>query len=139
MTDDQDTVSRRSVLRSSAVAAGAVGGGGVVASSAVGNKRGGRAQIDGEVDRNRPFTLQLSGSNSRPASCMSEESAMQAYLTYSIEYCDSDDDDEDAEMYVIPDEAELAESETYVIRSIQECRANDLQKVAFGPAPHGCE
>lgn len=109
----------------------------MVASSATGNKRGGRAQIDGEADRNRPFTLQLSGSDTRNASCMSEESAMQAYLTYSIQYCDSDDD-EDAEMYVIPDEAELADLETYAIRSIQECRANDLRKVAFGPAPHGC-
>ena len=137
MTDGQDTVSRRSVLRSSVVAAGAAAGGTVVAGAATGNKRGGRAQVDGEVDRNRPFTLQLSGGDQRPASCMSAESVVQTYLTYSIEYCDSDDD-EDAEMYVIPDDAELDEDETYVIRSVRECRANDLRKVAFGPARTDC-
>lgn len=110
----------------------------MVAGAATGDKRGGRAQIDGEADRNRPFTLQLDGTDTRGASCMSARSADQVYLTYSIQYCDSNDDESDASMYVIPDEAELAPDETYVIRSIRPCRANDLQKVAFGPAQEDC-
>lgn len=144
MTDDQDTVSRRSVLRSSAVAtgslvAGAAVTGGVAGVANEGGKRGGRAQAEGDVRRNEPFTLRLEGMDTRGASCMSAESADQVYLTYDIWYCDSDeDDDSDATMYVTPDEAELVETETYVIRSVQQCRANDLLKVAFGPAPHGC-
>jgi hypothetical protein len=91
----------------------------------------------GEVDRNRPFTIAPDGTDTRNASCMSAESAMQTYLTYRIQYCNSDDE-EDASLYVIPDEAELAPNEVYEIRSVTPCRANDLQKVAFGPSNESC-
>ena len=146
MSDEQATLSRRSVLRSSAVAAGGLTTGAAVTGGATGianesaatsGKRGGRGHVDGTADRNRPFTLRLEGTDSRDASCMAEESAEQVYLTYSIQYCDSDDD-EDATFYVLPDEAELVETETYVIRSIRPCRASDLEQVAFGPAREDC-
>ena len=148
MTDDEPTLSRRSILRNGAATAGALAAGGAVTGSVSGglssgaetaNKRGGRAQVEGDEapDRNRPFTLQLSGTEPRGASCMSGESAEQTYLLYDIQYCDSDEDS-DASMYVIPDEAELVESETYVIRSVQECKANENYKVAFGPARESC-
>lgn len=136
------------MLQKSAVAAGALTVGGATAGTVAGDvtdagaqnggKRGGRGQIDGTADRNRPFTLQPEGTDTRNATCMSGESAMQTYLTYSINYCDSNDDDSDGTFYVIPDEAPLVESETYVIRSIRPCRTNDLEKVAFGPAQTDC-
>lgn len=148
MTDDEPILSRRSVLRNGAVATGALTAGSAVTGSVSGglssdaaasNKRGGRAQVDEEPDRNRPFTLSSTPTSAtRAASCMSGESADQTYLQYDIQYCDSDDDDSDASMYVIPNEAELAQDETYVIRSIQECKANDNYKVAFGPARESC-
>ena len=148
MTDDEHGVSRRSVLRNSAVAAGALAAGGAATGTAAGRiarsasesgrKRGGRAQVDGEVRRHEPFTLQLSGTDVRNASCMSAESAQQTYLVYDIQYCDSDDEEEDAQMYVIPEEAELVESEVYAIRSVRPCRESELDKVAFGPANEEC-
>ncbi|QLD88470.1 hypothetical protein HWV07_05250 [Natronomonas salina] len=148
MTDDEPTLSRRSILRNGAVATGALAAGGAVtgsvsgglsSSAATSNKRGGRAQVDEEPDRNRPFTLSsMPESATRAASCMSGESADQTYLLYDIQYCDSDDDESDASMYVIPNEAELVQDETYVIRSIQECKANGNYKVAFGPARESC-
>lgn len=67
-----------------------------------------------------------------------QRGADQVYLTYQVEYCDSNDDDADATLYVIPDEAELVETEVYAIRSIQECRDSDLQQVAFGPTNQEC-
>ncbi|PSP97433.1 hypothetical protein BRC89_11370 [Halobacteriales archaeon QS_4_70_19] len=141
MTRDDTDVSRRSVLRKGAVTASALAVGSTVASGSAAadsaGKRGGRAQVDGEVDRNRPFTIMPDGTDTRNASCMSAESAMQTYLTYRIQYCDSDDE-EDASLYVIPDEAELAPNEVYEIRSVTPCRANDLQKVAFGPSNESC-
>lgn len=148
MTDDEPTLSRRSILRNGAVAAGALAAGGAVtgsvsgdlsSSAATSNKRGGRAQVDEEPDRNRPFTLSSTPeSATRDASCMSGESAEQTYLLYDIQYCDSEDDESDASMYVIPNEAELVQDETYVVRSIQACRANENYKVAFGPARESC-
>lgn len=145
---DETTLSRRSILRNGAVAAGALAAGGAVtgsvsgglsSSTATSNKRGGRAQVDEEPDRNRPFTLSSAPeSATRSASCMSEEPADQTYLLYDIQYCDSEDDESDASMYVIPAEAELAQDETYVIRSIQKCKANENYKVAFGPAQESC-
>lgn len=111
-------------------------GGGVVAGAVTGDKRGGRAQVEGEPRRNARFTLSGSFTGATmSASCMADESAEQAYLEYDIEYCDGDDDDT---MYVIPEEAELAQDETYVIRSVQECKATDNTLIAFGPAQHDC-
>jgi len=144
-TEDQ-TPSRRTVLRTVAVAGStlAVGGaagtaaGQLTSSTAGSRKRGGRAQVDGDPDRNRPFTLQIEGTDPRSASCMSDESAQQTYLTYSVQYCDSGDEEESQTMYVIPDEAELVETETYVFRSVRPCRESDLQKVAFGPSQEEC-
>jgi nitric oxide reductase activation protein len=106
--------------------------------SGASQKRGGRAQVDGEVRRHEPFRLVLDGADERNASCMSSESALQTYLTYSIEYCDSDDDEADATMYVIPDEAELVEDEVYAIRSVRPCHESELDKVAFGPTNEEC-
>lgn len=132
---------RRTVLRSGAVAGGALALGGAASGSAAATtvesesdeKRGGRGQIDGDADRNRPFTLADAPTGvARNASCMSEESAEQTYLEYEIQYCDSDDDS-DATLYVIPDEAELAQQEVYEFRAIQECRDSENQLVAFGP------
>lgn len=146
MTQDDSNVTRRTVLRTTAAATGGLAAaGGIAAGRPVGTadtdvaaaKRGGRAQVDGEVRRNEPFRISLNGTDIRNASCMSAASAMQTYLTYSIEYCDSDSD-EDASMYVIPDEAELAPDDTYVVRSVTPCRANDLDKVATGPAQEDC-
>lgn len=111
--------------------------GGVVARSSSGRKQGGRAQLDGEVERNRPFTLTPEGTDTRNASCMAEESANQVYLTYTIQYCNSDDD-EDGTLYVIPDEAELLPDEVYEIHSTTPCRTNDLTMVSFGPSQQSC-
>ena len=147
MTGRDSDVSRRKVLRNGAAAAGAVALGGAATGTAAGRfaraeaasqKRGGRAQVDGEVRRHEPFTLQLSGTDQRNASCMSGESATQTYLLYEIQYCDSEDDESDAEMYVIPDEAELVEQEVYAVRSVRPCRESELDKVAFGPANEEC-
>lgn len=111
-------------------------GGGVVAGAATGEKRGGRAQVEGEPPRNARFTLSDTFTGATmSASCMADESADQAYLEYEIEYCDDDGDDT---MYVIPDEAALAQDETYVIRSVHECKATDNTLVAFGPARQDC-
>lgn len=134
--------SRRSVLRTGAVAGvlatGAAVGGAVAQSNGEGGKRGGRAQADGRVRRGVPFTITPDGTDDRPATCMAGESAVQTYLTYDIEYCDSDDDESDATLYVIPDEAELVPTEDYIIRSKTPCRRNDLTKVAFGPSNESC-
>lgn len=146
--DDDTRVSRRSVLRKSAVTASALAAGGVAASgsasaqfvqapSSSSEKRGGRAQGEGDLRRNEPFTLMADGTSMRNASCMASESATQTYLTYTISYCSSDND-EDATLYVIPEEAELAPNEVYEIRSVTPCRESDLQKVAFGPSNESC-
>lgn len=162
MTSDElyDDVTRRSVLKTGAATAGAItigaagaaahhdddheGGGGN--GSGDGNssegegsdqKRGGRAQVDGDVRRNEPFTLSDSPSNiTRGASCMSEESADQMYLEYDVQYCE--DDDDETTMYIIPDEAELAQDEVYEFRAVQECKATDNQLVALGPSNQEC-
>lgn len=148
MTRDDDTgVSRRSVLRKSAATA-ALAAGGVAASGSASarfvqggsdgtQKRGGRAQAEGDVRRNEPFTLVPDGTSMRNASCMASQSATQTYLTYDIDYCGSDDGS-DATLYVIPDEAELAPNEVYEIRSVTPCRESDLLKVAFGPSNESC-
>lgn len=157
MTDERsDGVTRRSVLKTGAATAGAVtiGAAGAAAhhdEDHEGGKRGGRAQVDGDARRNVPFEL-----NSMPsmvslgASCMSEESASQTYLGYEIQYCDSQEDQTDARLYLIPDEAPLVQDETYEIRSIQTCKepgdgpdddeyeSDEIQKVAFSPANHEC-
>lgn len=139
MTDDTDDgVSRRSVLRKGAMTAGAVAVGTVATSgNAAAAKQGGRAQVDGSVRRDAPFTIRPNGTDMRNASCMSANSAIQTYLTYYIDYCDEDQNDDDT-MYIIPDEAELAPDQTYVIHSATPCRRNDLQKVAIGPAQESC-
>lgn len=139
--------SRRSVLRTSAVVAGTVvvggaaaagsDGGDVDAAARAAGKRGGRAQLDGEVQRNEPFQLTPEGTEMRNASCMSSESASQMYVTYSINYCGSDDDS-DGTLYMMPDEAELVPSDVYEIRAVQNCRTNDLQLVAMGPSNEAC-
>lgn len=165
MTSDElyDGVTRRSVLRTGAVTAGAVtiGAAGAAANhddsdhdnngnGGNGNdgngegesdqKRGGRAQVEGDPQPNEPFTLSDSPTEATmSASCMSEESAPQVYLEYDIEYCNDDDDDNDDTMYVIPDEAELAQDEVYEFRSTQECKASDNTLVAFGPSNQDCE
>lgn len=122
--------------------AGALAVGSAVASgSASARKRGGRAQFDGDdLRRDEPFRVTPDGTDTRHASCMSAQSAMQVYLTYHIDYCESDDedDDHDATMYVIPDEAELAPEEEYEIHAARPCRANDLTKIAFGPSNESC-
>lgn len=146
MTSDElyDGVTRRSVLRTGAVTAGAVtiGAAGAVANDHDDNgegsdeKRGGRAQVEGDPQRNEPFTLSDTPSEATlSASCMAEESAPQAYLEYDIEYCNEDNEDT---MYVIPDEAELAQDETYVFRAVQECKATDNTLVAIGPSNQEC-
>lgn len=134
-------IRRRSVLRTAAVGGVVVTGVGMTgAVASQSQKRGGRAQFDGEIRRKEPFTLMLEGTDMRPASCMSGNSADQTYLTYSVEYCDSDgdDDEDDGSLYVIPDEAELVSDQTYVFHSSRPCRRNDLQKVAFGPSQTSC-
>lgn len=149
--DDTDqtteTISRRNVLRTTAVAAGAVVAGGAAAGNVAGEvavgtmaggKRGGRAQLDGTVRRNAPFTLMVEGTEMRNASCHSGNSALQTYVTYSIGYCDSDDDEADGSLYMLPDEAELVPDEVYEIRAVQQCRASDLQMVALGPSNDPC-
>lgn len=138
MTDSDDGVSRRSVLRKGAITAGAVAVGTVATSgNAAAAKQGGRAQVDGTVNRNEPWTLSTGPSDiSRHASCMATESAEQWYLEYDIEYCNSDDE---ATMYVIPDEAELAQDQVYEFRASRPCRANDLTMVALGPSDDECE
>lgn len=144
---DSDGISRRSVLRAGALTAGTLAVGGAAAgnaaakaatNTAASGKRGGRAQLDGTVRRNEPFTLVPDGTDVRNASCMSANSAMQTYLTYNITYCDSNDDESDGTLYVMPDEAELVSDLVYEIRSITPCRSNDLQKVAFGPSQQAC-
>lgn len=100
-------------------------------------KRGGRGQVDGDPERNRPFRLSSGPSKiSRHASCMAEESAQQTYLGYDIEYCDEDDSEDT--LYVIPDEATLARSEVYEFRAIQPCTATENELVAFGPSDQDC-
>lgn len=100
-------------------------------------KRGGRGQVDGDPERNRPFTLSSGPTGvSRHASCMAEQSQEQTYLEYDIQYCD-DDDDEDT-LYVIPDEATLAQTEVYEFRAIRPCRATNNELVAFGPSDQDC-
>ena len=151
MNDDRDSeqFSRRDVLRTSAVAAGTVvvGGAAVAGSSdsdvdaaaEAAGKRGGRAQLDGTVRRNEPFMITVEGTDTRNASCMSSESALQTYVTYTINYCDSDDDNEDdGTLYMMPDEAKLVDTEVYEIRAIQDCKANDLKMVAMGPSQASC-
>lgn len=151
-----DGVTRRSVLKTGAATAGAVtiGAAGAAAhhdEDHQGGKRGGRAQVDGDARRNVPFELNSMPTNvSLGASCMSAESATQTYLEYDIQYCDSEEDQTDARLYVIPDEAPLVQDETYEIRSIQTCKEpgdgpgddgfenDDIQKVAFSPANHEC-
>lgn len=131
--------SRRSVLRKATMTAGAFAVGTAAGSGSVAaQKRGGRAQFDGDdLRRNEPFTVTPNGTDMRPASCMSANSATQVYLTYQINYCGSDDET-DATMYVIPDEAELAPNEVYEIHAARPCRANDLTRVAFGPSNESC-
>lgn len=139
MTDDHDDgVSRRSVLRKGAITAGAVAVGTVATSgNAAAAKQGGRAQVDGTVNRNEPWTLSDTPTGAtRNASCMATESAQQAYLEYTIEYCNSDDE---ATMFVIPDEAELAQEQVYEFRASRPCRATDNTMVAFGPSNQACE
>lgn len=155
-TNDSNDVTRRTVLRAGAVTAGAVtigaagaaahhdddhdeGGDGENGENGEGGgsdeKRGGRAQVD-DARRNEPFVLSSSPTGvSRHASCMSEESAQQTYLEYDIEYCESGDE---ATMYIIPDEAELAQEEVYEFRAVQECRATDNELVALGPSDSEC-
>lgn len=131
-------ISRRSVLRKAGVGGVVVTGVGMTGAVASrSEKRGGRAQVEGKVDRNRPFEITPEGTDMRPASCMSEHSADQVYLEYTVNYCGSDDES-DATMYVIPDEAELVPDDTYVFRSSTPCRRNNLKKVAFGPAQTSC-
>lgn len=156
MTSDElyDDVTRRSVLKTGAVTAGAVtigaagaaarhdddheeGGGDGDEGEGSDEKRGGRAQVDGDVRRNEPFTLSDTPSSvARGASCMSEESADQMYLEYDVQYCE--DDDDETTMYIIPDEAELAQDEVYEFRAVQECKATDNQLVALGPSNQEC-
>lgn len=143
---DSGRFSRRSVLRTGAVVAGTVVVGGAAAAgadadaaAAASDKRGGRAQLDGDARRNEPFTLTMEGTSVRSASCNSAESATQTYIEYSIQYCDADDDESDGTLYILPDEAELAPQEVYEIRAIQPCRASDLQMVAMGPSNQSCE
>lgn len=156
-----DGVTRRSVLKTGAATAGAVtiGAAGAAAhhdddhdeggngdnedgngddNGGNGGKQGGRAQVDDEDDvrQNEPFTIQPNGGDMRNASCMSEESEMQAYLQYDIQYCEGDDDD--ATLYVIPDEAPLVQDQVYEFRAVQECKATDNQMVAFGPSNQEC-
>lgn len=128
-----DNVTRRSVLKTGAVTAGLAT---VGAAGAAANKRGGRAQVDGTIHRNEPWRLSSSPTGTdRNASCMSAESAPQTYLQYDIEYCNREDS---ATLYVIPDEAALAQQEVYEFRSVRPCRASDLEKVAFGPSNQDC-
>lgn len=99
-------------------------------------KRGGRAQVDGDTNRNEPWTLSSTPEGaSRNASCMANQSAEQMYLEYNIEYCNSDDE---ATLFVIPDEAALAQQEVYEFRSIRPCRASENELVAFGPSNQEC-
>lgn len=145
MEDEHDeSFTRRTILRRGAATAGAAAVGTAAASGSAAaregadEKRGGRAQLDGTADRNRPFTLTLQGTDPRNASCMSGESAMQTYLKYQIDYCDSNDDDSEGTLYVIPDEAELNPEEVYEIRAIRPCRESSLERVAFGPSNASC-
>lgn len=137
-----DGVTRRSVLKTGAATAGAVTIGAAAAGAdehgGSNEKRGGRAQVEGNPDRNRPFTLSDTPEEATmSASCMSGESAQQVYLEYGIEYCDSDNDESDDTMYVIPNEAHLSQDETYMFRAIQDCKATDNTLVAFGPSNSG--
>lgn len=149
--ESTDDVSRRRVLRASAGAAGAVsltaaagtvaGFGGALESNETpaGERRGGRAQVDGEVRQNEPFTLSYVASGiARNASCMADESAEQLYLEYDVQYCD--DDDDETTLYVLPEAAELASDEVYEFRAVQECRDSENDMVAFGPSngDHDC-
>lgn len=162
MTSDElyDDVTRRSVLKTGAATAGAVtiGAAGAAANhdgegghgdngnggnggenGGNGGKQGGRAQVDGDVRRNQPFTLSSTPTGvARNASCMSGESAEQTYLEYTIQYCEDGDDEDDATMYVIPDEAELVQDQVYEFRAVQECKATDNQMVALGPSNQEC-
>lgn len=149
MSDENSELSRRTVLRNAAGTAGtlALGGaalsgqaaGAIETAATTGGKRGGRAQLEGTVRRNAPFTLMVEGTEMRSASCMSSESALQTYVTYSIQYCDSDDDDADGTLYMLPDESELVPDEVYEIRAVQQCRDSDLQLVAMGPSNQSCD
>lgn len=157
MTSDElyDGVTRRSILKTGAATAGAVtiGAAGAAAhhdeDHENGGKQGGRAQVEGEPRRNVPFRLSSTPESATMlnASCMSAESAQQAYLGYGIRYCDSDGDEneDDDTMYVIPDEARLNEDQVYEFRSVQLCKepgdgydSEDIHKVAFSPANHEC-
>lgn len=98
-------------------------------------KRGGRVQVEEEPRRNVPFELSDGPSGvTMGASCMSGESAPQGYLEYDIQYCDGEEDT----MYVIPEEAELAQDEVYEFRAVQECKATDDWLAAFGPSNRDC-
>lgn len=67
----------------------------------------------------------MDGTDMRPASWMSENAAYQVCLTYSGNYCGSDDDSDGAS-YVIRDEAELVSDDTYLFQAETPCRRNDL-------------
>lgn len=140
-SQEAEGFTRRNVLQKGAATTGAMVAVGAGASATVAaDKQGGRGQVDGDVRENVPFTVTPKGDDNtvdRHASCMSGQSAMQVYLTYDIHYnCDTDDDD--ATLYVLPDEAPLDTEEVYKIRSATPCRDSDLTLVAFGPSNEPC-
>jgi hypothetical protein len=140
-------LTRRTVLRKGATAAGAAvaGGAAVSGTAAAAEKRGGRAQINDDeggddVRRDEPFTVEMMGTVPWDASCKSEQSAMQTYVAYEVTYCDMEMnmDDDQVMIYVLPDEAQLADTEVYEIHSITSCPANDLARISFGPSNESC-
>jgi hypothetical protein len=92
----------------------------VSGTAAAAEKRGGRAQINDDeggddVRRDEPFTVEMTGTVPRDASCKSEQSAMQTYVAYEVTYCDMEMnmDDDQVMIYVLPDEAQLVSTEVY--------------------------
>lgn len=137
-TDDlNDGVTRRSVLKTGAATAGVVTICAVGAAAQAGRdeKRGGRAQVEGNPQQNQRFEISDQPDGVfRNASCMAEESAQQLYLEYDVEYCNGGEDT----MYVIPNEAHLQNDEVYAVRATEECKATDNTLVAFGPSEREC-
>ena len=132
-----DGVTRRNVLKAGAATTGvvAMGAAGAAAQDGRYEKRGGRAQFEGDPQQRQRFQLSSNPTGiARNASCMAAESADQMYLEYDVEYCNGDEDT----MYVIPDEAELEQDETYAVRATQECKDSDNTLVAFGPSRRDC-
>lgn len=138
-------VSRRKVLRMSAMGAGTATMGFAISGTARrgsgGGKSGGRGQTSDLVELDRPFEVRFLETFETNASCNSDRSAQQGYNRYEFRYCD--ESDWDKTICVIPDDSDVNEDRVYEFRSAQDCKAPSSEfqtRFSFGPSnsEHSC-